>query len=67
MATLKYKDISKLGEEDLKKKMKDLKLELIKSNAQKSMQGAVVKTKEIKKAIARILTYIKTKKHGNLS
>ncbi len=62
MAVLKIKDVRKLNKEELEKKLKDLKLELIKSSAQKSTQGAAVKTKEIKKAIARILTHTRTLK-----
>lgn len=58
---LKTKEIKNLGKEELNRRLKDLKLELIKSRAQKA-QGTAMKTKEIKKAIARILTHINTQK-----
>ena len=60
MAVLKNKEIKNIGKEELNAKLKDLKLELIKSKAQRA-QGTAVKTKEIKKAIARILTYLNKK------
>ena len=53
MATLKSKEIIKMGREELEKKFKELKLELVKSRSNASKSG---KTKEIKKIIARILT-----------
>ena len=58
MTTLKFKDIEKMGKEEKEKKLKEFKLELIKSrgNASKS-----IKTKEIKKIIARILSSNKNK------
>ena len=61
MAVLKNKDIKNMNSDDLNKRMKDLKLELIKSRSQRA-QGAAIKTKEIKKAIARILTHQNLKK-----
>lgn len=62
MAILKYKEIKKLSDEEISKKLEELKIELVKSNAQKSSQGAAIKTKEIKKAIARILTHRRANK-----
>ena len=61
MAILKNKDIKNMGKEELNKKLQELKMELIKSRAQKA-QGASIKTKEIKRTIARILTHINIKK-----
>ena len=55
MALLKYKDVEKMKEEELESKLKDLKLELVKANV--SANKANAKTKEIKKAISRILTF----------
>ena len=61
MAILKNKEIKGMNANDLNKRLKDLKLELIKSRSQRA-QGAAIKTKEIKRAIARILTHINLKK-----
>lgn len=55
MAILKAKDIKNMKKDEKDKKMKELKLELIKSQG-KAVQGGSIKTKEIKKAIARLLT-----------
>lgn len=55
MATLKAKDIKKLGKEGMEKKLQEMKFELIKSKANASKSGSA-RTKEIKKIIARILT-----------
>jgi len=54
MATLKYKDIEKMSEKERQEKLKDLSMELIKNKA--SDKGKI-KAKEIKKAIARVLTF----------
>lgn len=56
MAVLKSKDIKGMKEQEKQKKLKELKLELIKSRAKSSSQGTSSKTREIKKAIARLLT-----------
>lgn len=56
MAILKSKDISRMSEKEIKDKIKDLKLELIK-NKISSGKGGKLKTKEIKKTIARLLTF----------
>ena len=50
------KEIKKMAFQEREKKLKDLKLELIKSKANASKTGSK-KTKEIKKIIARILTF----------
>lgn len=55
MATLKAKDIRKMGEEEREKKLEELKMELMKSRTGASKTGSS-RTKEIKKIIARILT-----------
>lgn len=54
MATLKMKEIRNMSKGDREKKMKELKMELIKSRSGNSKTGN--KTKEIKRIIARILT-----------
>jgi len=53
---MKYKEIAKINKEDQEKKLKDLKVELIKSRAKTSKTGNS-STKQIKKTIARILTF----------
>lgn len=55
MATLKFKDIVKMGEKERQEKLKDLKLELIKSSVSANKTNA--KSKEIKRAIARLFTF----------
>lgn len=61
MAIIRKKDIKDMTKEELSKKMEDLKVELIKSRGQKATHGASLKIKEIKRTIARILTYSKQK------
>ena len=61
MAVLKNKDIKIMNTSDLNKRLKELNLELIKSRSQRA-QGAAVKTKEIKKAVARIFTQLNKQK-----
>lgn len=56
MAILKKKDISKMSEKEIDEKIKDLKFELIK-NQIGSGKGMKLKTNEIKKTIARLLTF----------
>jgi len=55
MAVLKFKDLSKISGKEREEKLKELKQELIKANVSANKSGKV-KVKEIKKAIARILT-----------
>ncbi len=54
MALLRAKEVSKMNVADKKKKLAELKFELTKANVTANKTNA--KTKEIKKAIARILT-----------
>lgn len=61
MAVLKFKDISKLNKEDKEQKLKELHMELIKKGVAAN-KNSKIKSKEIKKAIARILTSIHTQK-----
>lgn len=55
MAILKSKEIKSMGKTEIEAKLKELKMELIKSRA-KSSQGTSSKSREIKKTIARLLT-----------
>jgi ribosomal protein L29 len=54
MAVLKYKDAKKMSEKDREEKLKELKFGLIKNRVSSSTK---TKNKEIKKAVARILTF----------
>ncbi len=54
MAILKTKEIKNMSPKDREKKLKELKLELIKSQSRNSKTGN--RTREIRKIIARILT-----------
>ena len=55
MAILRAKDIPKMSKEEIDSKLKDLKMELVKSSVTANKTNA--KTKEIKRAIARLLTF----------
>jgi ribosomal protein L29 len=57
----KYGEIFKLGKEAKLDKLKELKLELIKKNVAAN-KSSKIKTKEIKKSIARILTSLNTQR-----
>ncbi len=63
MSLLKYKDIEKMSKKDIEGKMKELKLALTRANV--TANKANSKTKEVKKAIARLLTFTNSaKKQG---
>ena len=55
MAILKSKDIQRMSKEEREKKIKELKLELVRSKVSASKTGSS-RIREIKKIIARILT-----------
>ena len=65
MATLKSKDLKKMSTEDREKKLKELKMELVKSRASVAKAGSS-KIREIKKIIARILTLNNSEKSVEL-
>ena len=56
MAIIKAKDMGKLSNEEREGKIKELKVELIKNKIEVS-KGGKLKTKEIKRTIARLLTF----------
>ena len=60
MAILKAKEVAKMEPKTRKEKLKELKLELIRSNVAANKANA--KNKEIKKAIARLITFEKLSK-----
>ena len=62
MAVLKFKDINRLGKEEKEEKLKELKLELIKKNVTAN-KASKIKAKEIKKAIARLITSLEKQKN----
>jgi len=53
---MKYKEIAKMGKEDREKKLKELKVELVKSRTKSSKTGSA-NTKQNKKTIAKMLTF----------
>ena len=55
MAILKAKEIEKMSDKERESKLTDLKMELVKANVTAHKTNA--KTKEIKRAIARIITF----------
>jgi large subunit ribosomal protein L29 len=60
MTILRMKDIRKMKPEDLNNKLKELKLELLKEMGNVKMGRAIKNTgkiREIRRTIARILTY----------
>lgn len=59
MALLRMKDIDKMDTSERKEKLKELKMELIKANVTANKTNA--KTKEIKRAISRLITFGKSK------
>lgn len=62
MAILKAKDISKMAEKDREEKLKDLRLELVKAKVTANKANA--KPKEIKRTIARLITFSKSGKEA---
>jgi len=63
MAIKRIKELKALTKEEQSKKLKELRTELLK--AAKPGHGAQIKTKEIKRTIARILTI--QKQYGDMS
>lgn len=60
MSLLRAKDASKMSLEERNKKLSELSLELVKANV--TAHKSKAKTKEIKRAIARLHTFIRTAK-----
>ena len=56
MAIIKLKDIKIMKKEDKDNKIKELRMELIKKSVTAN-KSSKIKAKEIKKAIARLLTF----------
>ncbi len=66
MALIRKKEIKELGEEELRKKLSEFRLELMKLNAQRVVGGSTNpgRIKELRKSIARILTELNLRKGG---
>lgn len=63
MALLKMSEIKKMDGKERKEKLKELRLELIRSNVGSNKTNT--KSKEIKRAIARLITFNKSRKGGS--
>lgn len=64
MAVLKNSQVKKMSENEMAEKLQDLKLELVRANVAANKTRA--KTKELKRAISRILTAMKAKKSSQV-
>ncbi len=60
MALLKQRDVIKMSDNERKSKLEELKFALVKGNV--SANKATAKTKEIKRAISRLLTFSTSQK-----
>lgn len=60
MAILKNKEIARMSEKEIEEKINELKMELIREKVSAS-KGGKLKTKEIKRTIARLLTFNRLK------
>lgn len=56
MAILRAKEISKMNEKERNEKIKELKVELIKNRVE-SGKGGKMKAKEIRRTVARLMTF----------
>ena len=56
MVILKSKDVRKMSSREIDEKIKELKMELIKEKVS-AAKGGKLKTREIKRTIARLLTF----------
>ncbi len=64
MAILKSKEVAKLNSKEIEEKIKELKMELIKEKVS-AAKGGKLKTKEIKRTIARLLTFNRLNNKAN--
>jgi len=62
MAIIRKKEMKNFTKEECEKKLKELEVELIKSRSLRTTHNTAIKTKEIKRTIARILTHLTNKK-----
>jgi ribosomal protein L29 len=54
---IRKKELKNMPKDELERKLKELKVELVKAKSHKTSQGTSSKAREIKRTIARILTY----------
>ena len=64
MTLLRMKDVVKMDKKTLEAKRKELRLELVKARIKSNKTST--KTKEIKKALARLLTFANAEKRRSL-
>lgn len=64
MAVIRKSEIKKMDEKTRKEKLEELKMQLVKSNVRAQKRN--VKTKEIKRAVARLLTFNRSNKDQEL-
>jgi len=57
MAILKSKDIAKMNEKEINDRMEELKIELIKAKVGGKKTGKMADSQEIKRTIAKLLTF----------
>lgn len=62
MALLRMKEIKAMSDEERRNKLKDLKMELVRANV--TANKATSKTKEIKRAISRLILFNGTSPKG---
>lgn len=63
---MKFKELKQMSRSDREKKLKDLKLEMVKSKGKASKTGSS-KSREIRKMVARIITLNKSASFENKS
>ncbi len=66
MAILRKSEIKKMGEEELRKKLDEFRLEIMKLNAQRYVGGSINpgRLRELRRTVARILTELKLRAGG---
>lgn len=65
MAILKSKDIAKMSEKEINEKIKELEMQLIKDRVNLN-KGGKIKVREIKRTIARLLTFNRLNKKRSI-
>jgi ribosomal protein L29 len=65
MAIIKNKEMIKMSNKDIEEKIKELRMELIKEKVS-AAKGGKLKSKEIRRTIARLLTFNRLNQKGNL-